>query len=244
MTREEYTKIVLAQLRRVTEDERRAIRAELDAHMEDHMEALTELGCDGVEAEERTLARMGDPAEVGRELSKVYTGWGWVLLSRLAVLLTVVLCIQALLGIGILSNLLWSIQARTVPDEIHSDYSAEATVRPDIRIPIGNDVLRVYRVSLVERGDGPAAEVAMVAYDRIPGGVVSQRLIPSVVLADQRGAVPDRDTGGGGKGCFTAEFTLRYVPVQEGDTYITLTYDRLGETAEVTIPLPETGGGS
>ena len=244
MTREEYTKIVLAQLRRVTEDERRAIRAELDAHMEDHMEALAELGCDGAEAEERTLARMGDPAEVGRELSKVYTGWGWVLLSRLAVLLTVVLCIQAVLGIGILSNLLWSIQARTVPDEIHSDYSAEATVRPDIRIPIGNDVLRVYRVSLVERGDGPAAEVAMVAYDRIPGGVVSQRLIPSVVLADQRGAVPDRDTGGGGKGCFTAEFTLRYVPVQEGDTYITLTYDRLGETAEVTIPLPETGGGS
>ena len=244
MTREEYTKIVLAQLRRVTEDERRAIRAELDAHMEDHMEALAELGCDGAEAEERTLARMGDPAEVGRELSKVYTGWGWVLLSRLAVLLTVVLCIQAVLGIGILSNFLWSIQARTVPDEIHSDYSAEATVRPDIRIPIGNDVLRVYRVSLVERKDGPAAQVALAAYDRIPGGVVSQRLLPSVVLADQRGAVPDRGTGGGGKGCFTAEFTLRYVPVQEGDTSITLTYDRLGETAEVTIPLPETGGGS
>ena len=102
----------------------------------------------------------------------------------------------------------------------------------------------VYRVSLVERKDGPAAEVALAAYDRLPGGVVSGRLLPGVVLADQRGAVPDRDTGGGGKGCFTAEFTLRYVPVQEGDTSITLTYNRLGETAEVTIPLPETGGGS
>ena len=244
MTREEYTNTVLAQLRRVTEDERRAIRAELDGHVEDHMEALRELGCEEAEAEARALERMGDPAEVGRALNKVYTGWVWVLLSRAAILLTVVLCIQAVLGIGILSNLLWSIQARTVPDEIHSDYSAEATVRPDIRIPIGNDVLRVYRVSLVEREDGPAAEVAMVAYDRIPGGVVSGQLLHNVELADQRGAVPDRDTGGGGKGCLTAEFTLRYVPVREGDTSITLTYDRLGETAEVTIPLPETGGGS
>lgn len=244
MTREEYTNTVLAQLRRVTEDERRAIRAELDAHMEDHMEALAELGCDGAEAEERTLARMGDPAEVGRALNKVYTGWVWVLLSRAAVLLTVVLCVQAVLGLGILSNLLWSIQARTIPQDVHSDYRAWATIEPDIRIPIGNDVLRVYRVSLVKRGDGLAAEVALAAYDRIPGGVVSRRLIPSVVLADQRGAVPDRDTGGGGKGCFTAEFTLRYVPVREGDTYITLTYDRLGEHAAVEIPLPETGGAS
>ena len=243
MTREEYTKIVLAQLRRVTEDERRAIRAELDAHMEDHMEALAELGCDGAEAEERTLARMGDPAEVGRELSKVYTGWGWVLLSRLAVLLTVVLCIQAVLGIGILSNLLWSIQARTVPDEIHSDYSAEATVRPDIRIPIGNDVLRVYRVSLVERGDGPAAEVAMVAYDRIPGGVVSGQLLHNVELADQRGNNPGlAGPGSRGKGNFGAEYSLDYLLIERGDTFITLRYDRLGETVAVEIPLPEGGG--
>ena len=240
MTREEYTKIVLAQLRRVTEDERRAIRAELDAHMEDHMEALAELGCDGAEAEERTLARMGDPAEVGRALNKVYTGWGWVLLSRAAVLLTVVLCIQAVLGIGILSNFLWSIQARTVPDEIHSDYSAEATVRPDIRIPIGNDVLRVYRVSLVKRGDGLAAEVAMVAYDRIPGGVVSGQLLDHVVLEDQRGVTPEHTgLGGSGKGNFGADYSLKYLPVEEGDTSITLRYDRLGEHVAVEIPLPE-----
>ena len=244
MGRREYTDAVLSQLRRVTGDERKAIRAELDAHMEDHICALLDLGYDEALAEERTLDRMGDPAEVGRELSRVYTGWGWVLLSRAAVLLTVVLCIQAVLGLGILSNLLWSIQARTIPQDVHSDYGAWAAVQPDIRIPIGNDVLRVYRVSLVEREDGPAAEVALAAYDRLPGGVVSDRLIPSVVLSDQRGAVPEQDTWGGGKGNIGAEFALRYVPVREGDTCITLTYDRLGERAEVTIPLPETGGGS
>ena len=239
MNRGEYTDAVLAQLRRVTGDERESIRAELDAHMEDHICALRDLGYDEQLAEERTLALMGDPVAVGKELSKIYTGWGWVLLSRLAVLLTAVLCIQALLGLGVLSNLLWSIQARTVPDEIHSDYTAAATLRPDIRIPVGNDVLRVYRVSVGTEDGVWAAEVATVAYDRIPGGVVSSQLLGNVVLEDQRGLAPEHRLGGGGKSNFGADYSLDYLPVEPGDTFLTLRYDRLGEHVAVEIPLPE-----
>ena len=80
MTRREYTDTVLSALRRVTEDERRAIRSEIDGHMEDHICALLDLGYDESLAEERTMALMGDPAEVGRELNRQYTGWGWVCL--------------------------------------------------------------------------------------------------------------------------------------------------------------------
>ena len=240
MDRREYTDAVLAQLRRVTGDERESIRAELDAHMEDHICAMLDSGYDQETAEERTLALMGDPKEVGRELSRVYTGWGWVILSRAAVLLTVVLCVQALLGLGVLSGLLWSIQARTVPDEISSGYTAAATLRPDIRIPIGNDVLRVYRVSVGTRNGIRAAEVAAVAYDRIPGGVVSGQLLDNVVLEDQRGVTPEHTgLGGSGKGNFGADYSLKYLPVEEGDTSITLRYDRLGEHVAVEIPLPE-----
>ena len=98
MDRKTYIDTVLSTLRRVTGDEKLAIRAEIDGHIEDHMEGLIELGYDPALAEERALAAMGDPKEVGRELNRQYTGWGWVLLSRAAVLLTAVLSFQALLG--------------------------------------------------------------------------------------------------------------------------------------------------
>ena len=43
MNRKEYTDAVLTALRHVTDRERLAIQAELDAHIEDHMAALQEL---------------------------------------------------------------------------------------------------------------------------------------------------------------------------------------------------------
>ena len=57
MDRRDYTDRVLSSLRRVTEKEREAIRSELDGHIEDHMEALRELGYDEELAEERAIAR-------------------------------------------------------------------------------------------------------------------------------------------------------------------------------------------
>ena len=74
MDRRDYTDRVLSSLRRVTEKEREAIRSELDGHIEDHMEALRELGYDEELAEERAIAAMGEPDEVGRELNKQYLG--------------------------------------------------------------------------------------------------------------------------------------------------------------------------
>ena len=160
MDRRQYTEQVLSSLRRVTQRERESIRAELDGHMEDHMEALRELGYDEPEAEARTLAAMGDPAEVGRELNRQYTGWGFVLLGRAAVALTVVLCIQALLYLGILGMVFDSISARIYPNEPSAYTAVAATERVDIRIPVGNDILRVYRISPRYLGGGsPAVRV-------------------------------------------------------------------------------------
>ena len=105
---------VLANLRRVTPDERAAIREELDGHIEDHICDLLELGYDEKLAEERAMAAMGDPEEVGRELDKQYP-LRWLVLGRAALVLTVVLCIQALTGFGILFHARDSVMARLVP---------------------------------------------------------------------------------------------------------------------------------
>ena len=59
MDRRDYTDRVLSSLRRVTEKEREAIRSELDGHIEDHMEALRELGYDEELAEERAMPPFG-----------------------------------------------------------------------------------------------------------------------------------------------------------------------------------------
>lgn len=238
MDRKAYIQAVLSALHHVTGDERAAIQAELDGHIEDHMEGLLELGYSPELAEERTLAAMGDPQEVGRELNKQYTGWGFVLLSRAAVLLTVVLCIQAVLGLGILGNLWDSVWARVAPLE-PEEISAAVTQRLDIRVPIGSDVVRVYGVSRLTREGVPAAGVFLCAYDRLPGGVVSDRLLPGVWIEDQRGEALEWLSGGSGHGSIGADYQLRYVPVEETDTSITLRYERFGENIAVEIPLPE-----
>ena len=241
MDRREYTDTVLSALRRVTEDERRAVRAEIDGHIEDHMEGLIELGYEPELAEQRTLAAMGDPKEVGRELNKQYTGWGFVLLSRAAVLLTVVLCIQALLGIGILGSLWDSAAARVWPknfEELEAVTPAAAE-RLDIRIPVGNDILRVYQVSRVIREGVPAVGISLCAYDRLPGGVVSGQLLAGVWIEDQRGNALEWQSNGQGRSSFGAGYQLRYVPVEETDTSVTLRYAHFGEDIAVEIPLPE-----
>ena len=221
MDRKTYIATVLSALRHVTGDERLAIRAELEGHIEDHQEGLLELGYEPELAEERTLAAMGDPKEVGRELNKQYTGWPFVLLSRAAVLLTAVLCIQALLGIGILGNLWDSVWARVYPEELE-DHTPAAAERLNIRVPVGNDILRIYRVSRVTREGVPAIGISLCAYDRLPGGVVSDQLLPSVWIEDQRGEALEWLSGGSGHDSIGADYQLRYVPVEPSDTYITL----------------------
>lgn len=86
-------------------------------HIEDHIAALRELDYPPELAEERALAAMGDPTEVGRELNACYQSWFWVILGRAAAVVTAVLCILALLHVGLLGMVAESISARIYPDE-------------------------------------------------------------------------------------------------------------------------------
>lgn len=241
MTRWEYNAQVQSALRRVTAEEREAIRAEIDAHMEDHICALLELGYPAELAEERTLALMGDPAEVGRELNKQYTGWGWVILGRIAFWATALLCVMALFGFGILFHARDSILYRFSPPEPKALDQTTASANLDIRLPVGNDILWVYHVSTGVQNDRQTAKVSMCAYDRIPGGIVSEQVFPHISMLNQRGESSWDDAFGGGAGSWGGTYISRYVDIQPGDTYVTLHYERFGEAFTVDIPLPEEG---
>lgn len=249
MTRNEYVERVLSVMKHVTSKEREAIRAEIDAHIEDHICALRDLDYDEALAEERTMVRMGDPEEVGRELDKQYTNVFWIWIESIAKILLVPMILVALLGIGILFHAVDAMEARFAPTQRSTeDFTVEAMEETDYRMTIGNDILKVYQVSVGNKvfayyshdriaEQGLAAEVQVCAYDRIPFGIVSGDLIVNLKVEDQRGI--ELDDWGRSSGSWGAVYEQFYIPIVPGDTYVTLSYDRFGESVTLKVPLPE-----
>lgn len=239
MTRQEFLAQVLSPLGRLTAEEREDVRRELEEHVEDRMEALLEMGWDAELAEERCLEAMGDPAEIGREMARQYRGKGWLWLGRAAVMLTVVMCIQALLGFGMLFNAWNSLEARIFPRLDTRLDSVEVEERVDLRMDMGNDVLRVFRVSIGELEGQRVAEVATCAYDRWPFGIVAegwQNCLWTQELTESNFHY------GNGKGNYGALYWQTYTELVPGDRSVVLIYSRYGETKRMEVPLPEQGG--
>ena len=235
MKREEYCERVLAQLRRVTAAEQDAIRAELDAHIEDHICDLMELGYDEQLAEERTMARMGDPEEVGRELDKQYP-LIWLLLSRFAAIALAFLVLVSLLGISALGRIHDNVRARTDPwSGVHESEAARVNLELDLRMEIGSDILRVMGSGTELSEDGPLAVVLFCQYDKNPLGCVTRGYAEPEYI-DCRGE-SFRSGSGGGTRSGGAAYWRRSLPVQYGDPYVTMVYRRFGEEHTLTIPL-------
>mgnify|MGYP001112611102 CR=1 FL=1 len=238
MTRQEFLDQVLSPLGRLTAEERENVRRELEEHVEDRMEVLLEMGWDAELAEARCLEAMGDPAEIGREMAAQYRGTGWLWIGRAAAALTVVVCIQALLGLGMLGAAWDSLSVRFCPStaiSIGELENVETVVDLDIRAEIGNDILRVYMVFVGEKDGQRAAMVLACMYDRLPFGIVADGLRARSELLSQRG---ETGTSGGGRGTATAQYAVRWTPVEPGDTHVVWEYRAIGETVRLEIPLP------
>ena len=239
MTPQSYIDAVLACLKHLTYDERQSIRQELAGHMEDHACALMEAGESEQEAWQQAAQAMGDPRETGVALGRQYRFF-WLLLRRTAIALTALMCLTALLGLGALGFTLESFTARIYPDRdpdvelTHVTYSQ----RVDYRFPAGNDVVRVYQLSIGEYQGQRTALLALCAYDRLPGGVVSQNAITSLTAENTAGEEIVSDFSGGGRSNICVHYSQRYIPLEPEDTAIVLRYRRFGENSGVTIPLP------
>ena len=114
----------------------------------------------------------------------------------------------------------------------------------DIREQVGDDELRIYQVALgeqeTETGTKTGAEVLAVAYDQALFGTVSSWVLGDMTLENQGG------TQTAWCGCDTLLnpdprilFIRGFVETAPGDTYVTLSQDRFGQSFSLQIPLPE-----
>ena len=232
MNREEYVRRVLGALGRLTPKELSAVRAELEGHMEDHMDCLLELGYDEALAEERTMAAMGDPEEVGRELNKQYPLF-WLVVSRLLTAVMVLVILTGLLsGPTLLRQISANIEARTSPVGNISGHSKERCWQElDIRLEIGSDMLYFFGTAIDQQD---YVRVYWVKYDQSIFGV-----------AGDWGVTYENEAGeallvGGGSSMGSGVSYHRdrlYDTIPEGTPYVTAVVDRYGQRHEVQIPL-------
>lgn len=229
---------VLSHIRYATLEERQAIRAELEGHVEDRAEALEAAGYDPQEAKSRSLAAMGDPEVIGKGLDKQYSRF-WLILSRAAAVGVAVLCISLVMAYPLhrLYFLKENLTARWAPtvSGFNSVKEKAGTTGwdPEVKVKIGNDILSVYWVALDrEKGE---AEVYLCNYDQNPFGQASDQLGGYVYISSANG---ERSrSGGGGSTGGAAYRRLNEIPVTPEEDHLLLTYDRFGEHIALEIPL-------
>ena len=225
----EYVQKVLGCLPRLTSQERVAVGEELYAHIEDHMEALLDLGYEPELAEQRTMERMGDPEEVGWELDKQYS-MVWLVIERTLKALIWVFGLLLVWNILTFYTLWGSLQVRIEPYEYATENRLnEIDTKLDIRMEIGSDILHIYGSGVDESNQ---AHVLYYWYDQDPLGYVTGE---EIKLEDCRGE--ELLCGGGWSRNSRVSSHHIKTPIRPGDPYVTAVVERYGQRYEARVPL-------
>lgn len=229
MRKHEYIQKVLGCLPRLTSQERMAVQEELYAHIEDHMEALLDLGYEPELAEQRTMERMGDPEEVGRELDKQYPRF-WLIAERVLKTLVCVLALVLAFDMLTMYSVWGSLRARMTPHEYAGEHQLKhMNMKLDIRQEIGTDILHIYG-----SGTNPDGKIHVLYYwyDQDLLGYVTGE---GVKLVDCRG----EEVHGGGGWSRSSRLSShdRRGTVEYGDPYVTVVVERFDERYEIQVPL-------
>ena len=249
MDRNEYCERVLAQVGRLTNDETDDLRNELAGHIEDHAEALVEHGYTEEDAAARAVELMGDPEETGKALRDQYGGWWLIIVRRIAVFITVVVCVQSVFSLPLLTGVYESVCERLRPT-VNSVSWDELDGAADLheRISVGDDIVQLNRIEYGVREGERQAVLWVSAYDRLPGRKVYERLLETMSLQSEHGETMYGEEEPGpysscrsSSGSLYVHYGQHTVPLEAGDTYVTFVYDRFGERVETRIELPEGG---
>lgn len=170
-----YTQQVTSHLRHVTPQEKATLQEELEAHLEDHTEALLAAGWTQEQAQHHALAAMGDPKAIGTALNQVYP-LRWLVLSRAALVLIILFALILLLNLPTWFLCCYnSLTARW--DALHSpNHVRQSNTQVEDMTPLdttlclpNGDILSLFAVLLVPQADGTyEAQISGTAYNRNP----------------------------------------------------------------------------
>ena len=174
MSDQEFCRAVLDQIPRATAAEREDICRELMEHLEDHREALMEGGLDEAAAQARSVEAMGDAGEIGRQWNQRLSPlWLWVgrVCKAAAILLALGMALPLAMTAYTLSQ---NLSARWSSEPMDGWKEPEAlwSEKVDLRVPFAGQVIRFFRVSLVEaaqyRAGDYCVELDVLAYAQNP----------------------------------------------------------------------------
>ena len=213
-----------------TDSEKRAIHKELSDHIEDHAQALMDLGRSEEEARIAAIVAMGDPEEIGREMNKEYP-FIWLFLSRAAAVLAIILTLALLSPLrDVYYRLSDHFEAKNRPMEMVEGYENPI----DIRVELPYDDIAYFFASDTENfADEYRANIGLVIYDKSPFGRVSQDALDFRLKLEDGFFLPN---GGSFKG-YAVQYKRITVAVKKYQESVELCYDLLGNEIWVQIPL-------
>lgn len=207
------------------------VHKELRDHLEDHAQALIDIGRSPEEAEVAAILAMGDPEEIGREMNKQFP-LVWLILSRATVVIAIIL---ALMLLSPLRDMYYrvndSMQARNSPMEYFGDYGEPI----DIRVELPENDIAYFYSSEVELFGGTdyRAIIGLTVYDKSPFGRVSRDALDFKLELEDGFSLP---SGGSFLG-YSVHHKRLMIDVEEGQETLELCYNRLGNEIWVEIPL-------
>lgn len=241
MNAKEFCTGVLAHIPRATAAEREAIRQELEEHLSDHQEVLVEHGLSPEEAEEQSIAAMGEAAAIGQQWNDQLSPlWLWV--GRLCKTAVILLVLGMLMPLGItIYGLSQNFSARWSSEPMDGWKEPEAvwSENVDLREPFADQMIRFFQVSLVKEAwtdrDGHTGdfqvELDVLAYAKNPLKPALNMNILSEITCNGTTGI-----GGGFGSQGVSAWSIQY-PVQPGTPEATFTLSYHGEAASVTVPL-------
>ncbi len=232
---------VCSYLKHATPEEKKEVAQELHDHLEDHTQALIDIGRSEAEACTAALEAMGDAGDIGRELNKQFPLL-WLLLSRAFGILCGILVLFLIISPSWLSisHGFNNLQARFASPgsfDLQLDgHKLENYIDIRVEIPTANDIVRFYAADTVENDGRYYAQIASVCYDKWPFGMASDN-VHSHIKYYELGKDEPRFSHGGGKGNYGASYKIAQIEVEYGQEYVMAVYDRFGLSLQIEIPL-------